>query len=281
MKSLDVTVVTFNHEATIYDCLRSVAEQKDVTLQTVVVHDDCSTDNTRDEIERFRNDYPTINLTVIVPSENVFSKNKKLPGANVLSEVVSSKSRYVAIMDGDDVIIEQKRLSYQLDALVESDAYGCFTSAIYRHASKLERRDFFFKRSLVTKYWFTCLTSGKYIPTSSIVIDKKILKMFGDEYLQFYSQLDLDIKMVITYFGAIFVDIEALALSKDLPGSFSFEKKRRTLKMELDEVRGRLNSYQHFKAYGCFSFIGAACLAFNSITAGFLRQCAIWWRTAR
>jgi glycosyltransferase involved in cell wall biosynthesis len=281
VKSLDVTVVTFNHEAIIYDCLRSVAEQKDVTLQKVVVHDDCSTDNTRDEIERFRNDYPAINLAVIVPSENVFSKNKKLPGANVFSEVVLSQSRYVAIMDGDDVIIDQKRFSHQLDALVESDAYGCFTSAIYRHTSKLERRDFFFKRWLVTKYWFTCLTSGKYIPTSSIIIDKKILKMFGDEYLQFHSQFDLDFKMVITYFGAIFVDIEALAISKNLPGSFSFEKNKRTVKVELDEVRGRLNSYRHFKGYGCVSFFGVACLVFNSIAAGVLRQCAIWLRTAR
>jgi glycosyltransferase involved in cell wall biosynthesis len=98
---VSVCVMTYNQEKYIAECLQSIIEQKTDFIYEVIVADDCSTDRTQEIIKEFAKKYPDIFIPVL------HEKNLG-PGLNYQSAHDRAKGEYVAHIDGDDVMMENK-----------------------------------------------------------------------------------------------------------------------------------------------------------------------------
>lgn len=120
--AVSVICITYNHEKYIEKCLESFICQKTNFEYEVIVHDDASTDKTRDIIEKYSQKYPDI-IKPIFQTENQYSKGVKITPKFVLPVV---RGKYVAFCEGDDYWTDPLKLQKQYDALEENpDCYLC------------------------------------------------------------------------------------------------------------------------------------------------------------
>jgi len=110
-----VTVLCYNFEKYIDDCLSSIVRQITDFPFLVIVGDDCSTDGSRKIIEKYAMQYPELIKTVFL-EKNVGAKK------NIETLVSLCESDYIAHCDGDDYFYPDK-LQRQVNALQENP--GC------------------------------------------------------------------------------------------------------------------------------------------------------------
>lgn len=114
---VSVCVITYNHEAYIADCLKGIVEQHTDFQFEVIVSDDGSTDKTPEIIQEFHRKYPDI----IVPI--LHGKNFGVPTKNYLCAHNAAQGKYIAHMDGDDLMFPGK-LQKQTDFLDSNPDYS-------------------------------------------------------------------------------------------------------------------------------------------------------------
>ena len=112
---LSVCVSTYNQRPYIGECLESILKQEVDFGYEIVVSDDCSTDGTRDVVERYARIYPD-KVRNVSPSVNGG------PFKNYINVHSAALGEYVAHMDGDDVALPGK-LKIQVDFLDQN--IGC------------------------------------------------------------------------------------------------------------------------------------------------------------
>lgn len=106
---LSVCVVTYNHEALIEQCLRSILDQQVNFSFEIIVSDDASTDSTPQIIKRFQEQYPEI-IRPFFHEKNIHA------GVNFQFAHDQARGEYVAHCDGDDYFLPGK-LQRQVDFL--------------------------------------------------------------------------------------------------------------------------------------------------------------------
>jgi len=112
---VSVCVVTYNQEKYIAECLQSLVDQKTDFRFEIIVGEDCSTDRTREVVEKFVSKYPGLIVS------NYHECNVGAV-ANIISSYKLAKGKYICHMDGDDYALSGK-LQKQFDIL-ESNS-GC------------------------------------------------------------------------------------------------------------------------------------------------------------
>lgn len=117
-----VTVIcpTYNHEEFIEDAIKGFISQETNFKFEVIVHDDASTDNTKNIIEKYKEKYPDI-IKPIYQEENQYSKNIK-PLDICIKQ---AKGKYIAFCDGDDFWNDSKKLQIQYDFMEKNPKYSC------------------------------------------------------------------------------------------------------------------------------------------------------------
>ncbi len=158
---MEVTVLltTYNHEEYIAQALDTVLMQETEFDYEIIVLEDCSTDATREIVIAYQKRYPD-KIRLRLPDRNQYS-NK--PFAEVFQ---SARSRYIAILDGDDYWTSPKKLQKQVDFLeAHSECVLCFHNAIriYEDLSRLPLRYTFQAQktiSTVEDIWQSCFIAG-------------------------------------------------------------------------------------------------------------------------
>lgn len=108
---VSVIMLAYNHENWIARAIEGVLNQKTDFQFRLYINDDCSTDNTRTIIQKFKDRNPE-KVTLILQSENQWSKGK-----HVISDILIPKTmgKYIAICEGDDYWIDEYKLQKQYD----------------------------------------------------------------------------------------------------------------------------------------------------------------------
>ena len=121
MEDIKVTVlcITYNHGRYIRDALNGFIKQKTQFKYEVIVHDDASTDNTKDIILEFANKYPDI-IKPIIQESNQYSKGIRILQKYLWNQI---KGEYVAVCEGDDFWISEDKLQRQVDFLDNNHEY--------------------------------------------------------------------------------------------------------------------------------------------------------------
>nr|MBO8918958.1 glycosyltransferase [Proteus mirabilis] len=124
---------TYNQEKYIEDTILGVLCQDTPYRYEFIIHDDCSTDSTSDIIKKYADNYPKI-IKHIIPAKNIYSQGIQ-PGINAFS---FSNGKYIALCEGDDFWIDEKKLTKQVDIL-ENKKISTFVSAQLIHFNLMEK----------------------------------------------------------------------------------------------------------------------------------------------
>jgi glycosyltransferase involved in cell wall biosynthesis len=122
---LSIACITFNHEKYIHDTLDAFLTQKTNFPFEIIIHDDCSNDETAKIIREYEIKFPKI-IKPIFQSENQYSKGTRAILATFVYPKCSGK--YIALCEGDDYWIDENKLQKQVDFLEANPDYGlCYT----------------------------------------------------------------------------------------------------------------------------------------------------------
>ncbi|KZZ57482.1 hypothetical protein A3762_09930 [Oleiphilus sp. HI0125] len=178
---VSVLVHTFNQSEYIEQCLDSVCSQNTTFKYEVIVHDDCSTDDTTEILLAYKEQYPE-KIRLVIQEQN-----KRSQGHRVISlSLPHAEGDYVAICEGDDYWIDEHKLQKQYDALQRHPNVDlCF------HPAKQYRNKKF--HSIINEYYseetvipFENVVEGRggYMPTASLFIRKSSIYPFRDWFIE-------------------------------------------------------------------------------------------------
>lgn len=110
-----VTVCCFayNHERYIRDTLEGFVTQNTEYSYKIIVHDDASTDNTRQIIEDYAKRYPEMFIP-IYQKENQYSMGIDIFKTYVMPCI---DTKYIAVCEGDDYWCDKNKIQFQIDFL--------------------------------------------------------------------------------------------------------------------------------------------------------------------
>ncbi|MCX6171913.1 MAG: glycosyltransferase [Flavobacterium sp.] len=167
---VSISCITYNHDNFISQCLDGFLMQKiDFSLE-ILIHDDASTDGTKEIIKQYQNKYPSI-IKPILREDNLYSKGER--GFHSRFNFSRAQGKYLALCEGDDYWTDPLKLQKQVDFLEQNKEYSlCFHDANFLYTNKsikkfsqkysfLQSRSDYTRKDLFKYKWF--------IPTASVV----------------------------------------------------------------------------------------------------------------
>lgn len=114
---VSVCVIAFNHGQYISKTLDKILSQDVNFRYEIIVHDDASTDNTKEILDNYYSKYPDI-IVPFIEEVNTYSKGQKV------IPVFRKKARgkYLAFCEGDDYWCDNAKLQKQIDVLEKEDS---------------------------------------------------------------------------------------------------------------------------------------------------------------
>ena len=148
---------TFNHVNYITSALDGFLMQETDFPFEIILHDDASTDGTREIVESYARKYPNI-IVPIIQNENKYSK-----GIDILSITLpKSRGDYISFCEGDDFWICSNKISYQYYEMEKNkEAYICFHSGLELNEDSKEKK-------IISQY----ANDICFIPSKKIIIDR-------------------------------------------------------------------------------------------------------------
>ncbi len=138
MEYISVLITTFNVEKYISKCITSALQQKTNYTFKIVVLDDCSTDTTVEQIKNIINNHPKGNLIELHQNTinlGVVKNAKKIIGL--------AKTPYIAILDGDDYWVDDKKLEKQCSFLEKHVNFNISVGLVESYYAKTNKRKIF------------------------------------------------------------------------------------------------------------------------------------------
>ncbi len=121
---VSVIIATYNQEKYIAHTLESVVNQETDFKYEVIVGEDCSTDGTAQIVKEYAEKYPELIIPIIR------EKNLGMSG-NMFDLLSRIKGEYVAIIEGDDYWIDNRKLQKQVEFMdAHPDYVACFGTCI-------------------------------------------------------------------------------------------------------------------------------------------------------
>ena len=116
---VSVCCITYNHEKYIEDALEGFLIQETDFPIEILIHDDASTDRTKDIIKDYCERYPRL-IKPIFQTENQYSKGYKI---NLEFNLPRAKGKYIALCEGDDYWTDPLKLKIQTFFLNNNPEY--------------------------------------------------------------------------------------------------------------------------------------------------------------
>lgn len=190
---VSIICTTYNQEDYIEDAIRGFLHQHTDFAFEIIIHDDASTDKTKEIINKYKNNYPEI-IKPILQKKNQYSKAPNSPLSISFSQ---SKGKYIAICEGDDFWIDSRKLQIQKTLLEENHKYSIIVHNGYKLYpnrlslvfSKINRPSIFTALDVVKK-------NSQFAPTASYFFRRQTISHLpnwfdsapiGDLFIEIYS----------------------------------------------------------------------------------------------
>lgn len=190
---VSISIATYNHENYISDALNSCLMQETNFPFEIVIGEDCSTDNTRNILKKYKNSYPNI-IKLMINEENIGGQKN---GKKIIENCVGE---YIAFCDGDDHWIDPKKLQLQINEMEKYPNVNISFHPVFELVNG--RRNKILSKHLNENKIFTVseviLGNGGFMPTVSLLIKKDILSNLpewyndapvGDYFFQIFGSL--------------------------------------------------------------------------------------------
>lgn len=182
-----VICITFNQDKYLKTALESMLKQKTTFRYEIIVHDDVSTDSTREIINSYKTKYPEI-VRPIFENENQYSQGVDFVLNIILNE---ARGKYIAFCEGDDFWIDENKLEIQYQALEkhpECDMCACCGSSVSEDGNQEIGQIRPSKQSCILNEEDIIYGGGLYIATAGLFFRKNMY----DNIMEFekYGMLD-------------------------------------------------------------------------------------------
>lgn len=250
---VSITLLTYNHEQYIEDCILGIIEQDYPNLELVIL-DDASTDKTVEIIDSYR--------AQLKEKFYIFSflKRKSNSGNiahNINYMIMKTQGVYCKQISGDD-IMERNCISRLTQALIDNPQCWVAYSNQYvvgndfKRGEKVKRSDYFYfhrKSEIEHKNMFRKLMFGNCIAAPSALIKRTIFDKIGlyDESIPYE---DYEFWIRVAYNGGIFYYLnECLVYYRRGDTSltnYSTKESKRKIKISMSAVGKTLKKYLHY-----------------------------------
>ena len=168
--TVSVCMITYNHEKYIKEAIEGVLMQQCNFDLELVIANDCSTDQTDDVIQDVLNHHPKASLIKYFKH----NRNKGMM-PNFIWALNQCKGKYIALCDGDDYWVDNRKIQIQVNFLEKNiDYISCFHNAyILREHSNTDTFVDWNNDKLVQKEEIIVKGGGIY-PTSSLLFRNEI-----------------------------------------------------------------------------------------------------------
>ncbi len=178
----DITVVvnTYNYAHYLKDTFDGILSQENNYRMEVLIHDDCSTDNSADIIREYCIHYPFV-FHGYIGHKNIYGSYDIAFRANFFEEWLraSAHGRYLALCEGDDYWINPNKLQLQISYMDEHrDCYLTMHNALlkdYRNKTERLMKDGELEHDISPQELI--LQSSGIWPTASMVFSKELLSI--------------------------------------------------------------------------------------------------------
>jgi glycosyltransferase involved in cell wall biosynthesis len=235
---VSISCITYNHAPFIRECLDGFLMQKTNFEFEIIIHDDASTDGTKEIILEYTSKYPKI-IFPLLQSENQYSKG--LRGMMARFNFPRCKGKYIAICEGDDFWSDDLKLQKQVDFLEEnSDFSMCFHNSdriyeieeINKIYNVVENKDYSIDELFLR--WIA--------PTSSLIFKKEVVSKISEVALD-KRILNGDLIIVLSSF-----DFGKVRGFKDFMSSYRIHENGISQKrIKEDNLKHLLNYIPHYK----------------------------------
>jgi glycosyltransferase involved in cell wall biosynthesis len=175
---VSVCCITYNHAKYIKECLGGFLMQKTNFKFEILVHDDASTDGTKEIIEEYTAKYPDLFFPVY-QKENQYSKGVR--GMMARFNFPRARGKYIALCEGDDYWTDPLKLQKQVDFLEENEEYVfCY----HRFMTKQEvsgifnkdgNGDYFIKEKKGIDFNYEIFYKGWHIGTQTLMFRSEFI----------------------------------------------------------------------------------------------------------
>jgi glycosyltransferase involved in cell wall biosynthesis len=216
-----VICCTFNQDMYIRDAIDSFLAQVTKYKFEIIIHDDLSTDSTREILKQYQQKYPSI-IKLILQDRNQFSINCNMP---FMHSLAIAKGEYIAICEGDDFWINECKLQRQLVELERNKQVDlCFHSAfsfdgvVAALVTKYANINSDIKvESIIEKKYGQIATASSFVRREAMVdfidyVNSRLWLTVGDIYIHFFSS---------KRGGAIYIDTPMSVYRTNAVGSWS------------------------------------------------------------
>ncbi|MCU9564833.1 glycosyltransferase [Proteus mirabilis] len=212
--------IAYNHENYIRDALDSILAQKTEYRFELIIHDDKSTDNTREIILEYKKKFPNI-IKLILQEENQYSKCPRI----IPLTVPYLDGNYVTICEGDDFWIDQYKLQKQIKELISNPNVNLvITQALSLYPDETTEK--FCNLGSTKRYisFADCILGPKkdFYPTTTFFFKKNIIVSLPDWFYTIAPVGDYYIQLFASYNnGCIYLPDITSIYRRDSIGSWS------------------------------------------------------------
>lgn len=234
---LTVFCWTYNDSSLISKCIESVLDQITNFPVEIIVHDDASTDGTREILIEYSLKYPGL-FKNILNEVNNWSK-----GINVSIPLFHKpKGKYISLLHGDDYWTDPFKLQKQVNLLEKYSNYSfCFHKVNYVENNIILGN--YYKEPINKILNLKQIIKTHYVATSSVVFRKSMLKIPKEIYSQMYFN-DICLELFLTSKGQVYYFEEIMGVYRKNSSSISNHTKYL--------LKGRSNlikMYSQFRTY--------------------------------
>lgn len=192
----------YNHEKYIENALDGILSQKTDFNFEILVHDDASTDRSRDIICSYEKKYPKI-IKPLYQTVNQYSRG--INGIDLTFQFPRVRGQFVAFCEGDDNWCCCDKMQKQIDAFREyPDVDFCAHAAYMKSSDKIIKIISPSENKCVLPLREVISGGGGYVATSSIMIRRKVIESLGMFYRKYPFDYSLQIAAAMTG-GMIFI----------------------------------------------------------------------------
>ncbi|MEC6822483.1 glycosyltransferase [Photobacterium piscicola] len=239
---ISIVCPCFNQELYIKDAVDSFLSQETEYRFEIIIHDDASTDGTRNVLLEYKNKYPSI-IKLILQEENQYSQGKQIAPLGV----EHAEGEYIALCEGDDFWIDKHKLQKQIVELEKNKDINLVISkaiSLYPDGKTCDFCDLGNERKVIP--FEECILGPKkdFFPTASFFLRKKIFDELpdwfyteapvGDYYIQLFAA---------KYNGVIYLPEATTVYRRDAVGSWSVDVNEKDRTFEIIKKRMLCKSY--------------------------------------
>lgn len=259
---VSVNVEVFNHEKYLRECLNSILNQL-VNFNVVInIHDDASTDGSKEIIEEYQRKYPDI-ISPIIQKENIYSKTQK-ENPVLTIQGLRVKGQYVAMCEGDDYWTDPYKLQIQSTLMDQNPSCRLCLHIVEKINNKTGKLmnlmpSYKMKSGILSSKRFIPLVLNKYsFQTSSYFFKAEDSMTFYSSLPKFADIMPTGDETMIMYYGqlgnVIFINKKMSVYRKFAEGSWSVRHREYSEEKNIEVSKARIKSLLLYDSYTNYKF---------------------------